>query len=1112
MYRFILGGAASGKTTYIYEEIIRKSLEHPERRYYLFVPEQNTLMVQKAIAALSPRGGMLNIDVLSFTLLTYRVLSELGRKKPDVLDDMTRSLLIRKAMRQRKKELRIYSRKTDSRGLLDELRQAIAEFCQYDIDEEKLRSVAETDVSRRLRDKLLDISEIYGTFRSLLSSSEVIPEELPGLLLSMLPSSSLLSGSEIYFDGFTGYTPIQLRLIAHILDQADEVSFAVTIPGEELRRRSGDDADIFWMSRESISSIGGLADRGGIVHGEDVVLEGKRRKPVIRISRPEDVYTEVRELAKDIRRRTVIGEEKGRKLRYCDISVAVPDMSVYRELIRNEFDKAGISYFMDENASSDNSLTAELLKTVLAVVTKGYRYDDVSRYSKNPLIKLKDEDINECKDIFDNYIRAKGIRGRAAFEREWQNTYRHAESLRLDKLNEYKDELMGPVLRLHDELRSAEDIRGYTDALLNYLSEIGFEESTGDFIRLMEESGYPNEAAAEAGVAENSLLLLERMGSIMGSDRASVKEFTELLLAGIGSIKAGVIPQSMDMLSVGDLKRSRFDGTKLLYILGANEGQIPAGAQTSGIFTEQERDELMRAGIELAPQSVRLAASEYFYLYLLLNKPGEELVIFCPGEDREGRGLREAEFIRDLEASDMEPGSPFFFSNIREALHAFSEGLNDIEEKAGDRSFLTLYNYLRQDGGAEKKADIMLKAALLPEAEPKLYGELASELYGGRLECSVTRIEAFERCAYAHFLRYGLSLYERQQYDIEAVDIGNLYHSAIERTFRRLTEEKKSINDISEDELKAIGQRAVDEVTEEYNDSILQSSARNSFIKNRVSRITGKTLWALRSQAGKGDFRTAYCEFPFRIKEEGIELHGRIDRVDLYEEKLDTYVKVIDYKSGKTRFDLSMVYQGLQLQLVTYMDAALSEIGRRHPGRSVDPAGIYYYNIDDPVIKYGDLDASKDRRISAEERQLSALRMNGLANSDMDMLIHQDRELEEGQDIRSDVIPVKLKGGSIAGQYSSVCGTEGFRRLMAMTRKRILGDSERILEGEISIRPFRTGQKTGCDYCPYHSVCGFDTAIGGHGYRELRSLSQEELRTRLFGEEGRSDVGSSKMD
>ena len=110
------------------------------------------------------------------------------------------------------------------------------------------------------------------------------------------------------------------------------------------------------------------------------------------------------------------------------------------------------------------------------------------------------------------------------------------------------------------------------------------------------------------------------------------------------------------------------------------------------------------------------------------------------------------------------------------------------------------------------------------------------------------------------------------------------------------------------------------------------------------------------------------------------------------------------------------------------------------------------------------------------------------------------------------VIPVKLKGGSIAGQYSSVCGTEGFRRLMAMTRKRILGDSERIREGEISIRPFRAGQKTGCDYCPYHSVCGFDTAIGGHGYRELRSLSQEELRTRIFGEEGRSDVGSSKMD
>ena len=233
MYRFIFGGAASGKTTYIYKELIRESLEHPGERYFLFVPEQNTLKAQLRLAELSPRGGILNIDVLSFTLLTYRVLDELGQRKPDILDDMTKSLMLRKAMSQQKKELRIYGKKTDSEGLLSELKQAVAEFCQYDIDSGRLKQAAEEDgISSRLSDKLHDIIRIYDSFNEMLGSFELIPEELPKLLLRLLPKSALLKGGHVYFDGFTGYTPIQQRILAHILEQAEDVSLAVTHPSE----------------------------------------------------------------------------------------------------------------------------------------------------------------------------------------------------------------------------------------------------------------------------------------------------------------------------------------------------------------------------------------------------------------------------------------------------------------------------------------------------------------------------------------------------------------------------------------------------------------------------------------------------------------------------------------------------------------------------------------------------------------------------------------------------------------------------------------------------------------------------------------------------------------
>ncbi len=1153
MYRFILGGAASGKTTYIYKEIARESIRHPEQSYILFVPEQHTLRAQRELSALSERGGLLNTDVLSFTLLTWRVLSELGEQKPDILDDMTRSLMLRKAMRLKQKELRIYGSKVDSQGLLSELKQAVAEFCQYDIDTERLRRAGEEGVSRRLSDKLHDISEIYECFSSMLESFEMIPEELPRLLLRLLPHSKLLSGARVYFDGFTGYTPIQLRLIALILEQAENVSFAVTLPiseklsykqqmfkteaaaeagkrslrnGAEDGRADGDraesgkaggsgaegeteqgrariadkvlstdDTDIFWLSKESMESIGRLADLGGIPHGEDIMLPLSKKRAEAEIRCYESLYAEVRGLCRDIRSRVL---DKNGDLRYSDIGVAVSDLSEYKTLIKNEFDRAGISYFIDENASSGQSVTAEFILSALSIVHKGYRYEDVSRYSKNPLARPDRRTDGGMGDIFDNYIRAKGLRGRRAYEAELRSSYKGADGLDLGRLNAYKEELFAPLFELHEALREAKTIADYTRALEAFLERTGFSESVAAFSERLRSLGLPNEAAAEEGIASQSLLLLSRMSSLMGEESSSIKGFFELLRAGLGSIKAGLIPQSMDMLLVGDLKRSRFDGIRYLYILGANEGKIPKDGAVSGIFTEKERDELSGLGISMAPQSARLTSSELFYLYLLIHKPKERLIISWPKEDRDGRGLRPAAFLRELSASEGSEQEGLF--DKASALHSFADGLKR-EDAFSDRRFLTLYNYLRRDEDTSGKVGLLMEAAFGEGREGSISEELSERLYGDKLYGSVTRIESFERCAYAHFLRYGLGLSERQHYDIEAVDIGNLYHEAIEETFRELSKQGQDIREISEEELNELSGRACDTITAAYNDSILQSSARNSFLKDRVQRITRKTLWALQHQAKKGDFRTAYCELPFKIAEEGLELHGRIDRVDVYEDKLDTYVRVIDYKSGRTRFDLSLIHHGLQLQLVTYMDVAMEELRKRDRGRSIHPAGLYYYNINDPVIKYSELSGREPASEEVRDMALKSLRMNGLSNSDPDIYVHLDRSLADEASAGSKVVPIRLKGGDIWEVYSSVCGTKGFERLMEATRRRIGEDAVLIRQGRIEASPYKLGDDTGCRYCPYHSVCGFDTSLPGCSFRRLSELSAEELKQKLLGDE-----------
>ena len=245
---------------------------------------------------------------------------------------------------------------------------------------------------------------------------------------------------------------------------------------------------------------------------------------------------------------------------------------------------------------------------------------------------------------------------------------------------------------------------------------------------------------------------------------------------------------------------------------------------------------------------------------------------------------------------------------------------------------------------------------------------------------------------------------------------------------------------MTEEERKALVKDCVEKVTQEYGNTILQSSARNRYLAGKIERITDRTIWALLEQLKQGDFTPAGFEVSFSAidnlkamkialsEEEALHLRGRIDRLDLCEEGDHVYVKIIDYKSGSTRFELAALYYGLQLQLVVYMDAVMEMQERRYPDKKVVPAGIFYYNIKDPMVE-------KEETISEDEVEvkiLEQLKMNGLVNSDLESIRHLDREIQQ----KSQVIPVSMKNGTIQEHYSSVASENRFQVLRHFVRDR----------------------------------------------------------------------------
>ena len=327
--------------------------------------------------------------------------------------------------------------------------------------------------------------------------------------------------------------------------------------------------------------------------------------------------------------------------------------------------------------------------------------------------------------------------------------------------------------------------------------------------------------------------------------------------------------------------------------------------------------------------------------------------------------------------------------------------------------------------------------------------------------------------------------------------MGNLFHQSLDQCFEVIHENGMDWSNITEEERKKLVKKCVDQVTAQYGNTIMSSSARNTYLAKRVERITDRTIWALAEQVKKGDFVPSGFEVSFsavdnlkamkiRLSEdEELLLKGRIDRLDLCEDEKHVYVKIIDYKSGNTSFDLAALYYGLQLQLVVYMDAALEMEERKHPGKTAVPAGIFYYNIKDPMVK-------KEGEMTTEEIEkqiLKQLRMNGLVNSDLEVIHHLDRDIQK----ESDVIPVAMKDGYVQEAKSSVAGQKRFDVLRHYVGGRLKRSGQSILNGENGLLPYKDGDRTACDYCPYHAVCGFDTKTAGYGFKRLRSMKPEEV-------------------
>lgn len=1159
--KFIFGPSGAGKSRLLYDEVIRRAAENKKQNFLIIVPDQFTMQTQKDLVLLNEKGGILNIDVLSFGRLNHRIMEEVGHEDIPVLDDTGKSLVLQKVAAGMQEDLPVLGSFLHKQGYIHEVKSVISEFMQYGIGTEDVaKLIAYSGKRGALVQKLKDLEKLYKGFREYIQGNFITTEETLDVLCRSLQKSRILPGSVVVFDGFTGFTPIQNKVIQELMRVCGEVIVTVTMGEGENPYVPDGEQRLFHLSKKTVSDLCRLAKEADVPRARDTFVlsasgtdaldsrETSGRKNWEKsLAAQCDLYISGRNrfgeafalahLERHLFRYSVCpfeGEQSeiavfetttprdevhqsGLKIRdlilreglaYRDIAVIIGDLEGYAPYVETEFAQMEIPCFIDRTRGIILNPMVEYIKSALELYLKDFSYEAVFHYLRSGLADMTHEEV----DILENYVIQTGIRGERSYSRLFTRKTRDMEENEeaLTRLNSLRERLMSQIGMLRMEKQ--EPVKSYVNKLYDFLVQNNVQNKLAVFEAEFEGRGQLSKSREYAQIYRLIMELLEQIYELLGEEVISLQEFTDILEAGFGEIEVGTIPQNVDRVVVGDMERTRLKQVKVLFFLGVNDGNIPKNASKGGIISDMDREFLRESELELAPSPRQQMFIQRLYLYMNMTKPSHKLYLSYSKINNAGKSIRPAYLIDTVKK--LFPGIQTEYPELRSALEQIvtpkegagylAEGLREyvtgVLSPEKEREVLTIYRAFGEEELVQER-DFLTAAAFRRYRDSGLSAAVASALYGKYLENSVSRLETYAACAYRHFLQYGLTLREREEFSFENVDMGNVYHAVLEQFAGKLAESGYTWFTFPEEFALSTVQNALEDYAASYGDTVLYSSARNEYAITRMGRILTRTVLTLQKQLRKGSFKPDAYELSFRFTEdldsvnvslseqEKMRLKGRIDRIDVVEDEEHVYVKVIDYKSGNRHFDLAALYYGLQLQLVVYMNAALEIEAKKHPGKEAVPAALLYYHIDDPTVETP-VELTEEE---INEQIAKQLRMNGVVSSEPGIAERLDGEMGD----KSDVIPVERKKDGSFSARSSVLSREDLKTVSDYVSKKVAGIGREILDGVISLNPYEMGSEEACTWCVYRKVCGFEPSMPGCEKRKLGDMDSAEALEKM---------------
>lgn len=1085
MLHFILGEAGSGKSTCIIENIRQKSAEG--KNIFVIIPEQFSFEYERKMYNELGSEMFNKINVLSFTRLAKTIFDKFGSRSGEYADENTKTVLMYLAMKEieENKALMYFTRQAKSRAFINEALEIVADLRRASVSPDMF-SAKLISADKKVREKACDISVIYTAYDRIMTErgyKDSLSDITEAAAIANI--NDFFEDSVFFIDEFESFSADEREMIDIAIAETSDLYISLCTP--EI---SSNEFSLFATVNNTYKILKEIAVKYD-KDCEDIILERPLRfkndsvrqlsrsifrknaisangGDFIRITEAKDMYQESDFVCSYIK---YLVNECGYK--YGEISVISRHLTDYEFILSSAMERYDIPCFFDTEKSVAHTSVVLLLTSLLELVEKKMvNSDTLFRYAKTMLTPLDIQQISELE----NFCYKWNIDGQM-----WENNFVLSglpDNNETAYMEELRNVLVVPVIELREKCRS-KNTSEICRNIYGFFEEQHITNAVKQLISDYKENGLTDMASEINRIWGCIIDIFDIMTDMLPDEKMPLSVFRELFVLVLKQNKFLNPPQRLDIVSVVSAEKARLNSPRVVFIIGANEGIFPYAARSSGLLSDTDKEAFARMGIDISKDTKRLLTDERFTVYRLVSFASERVIMTYPLSDASGGSKYPSYILSQISgmyddnirtnASDYD--ILFYSPTLKSAYYNYVQSYFDNSVKSA-----SLRKAVMADPYYGRKIEFL--DSLKPNSDHKIYDKnLILKLLSDRLVVSATSFEEYNLCHFKYYCRYALRIAARGRKEINFLELGNLVHMCLENIFAQCS---------SKADFLALTDEQITENIKEFSQKYKENYLGGDFGKNarfdaKFRKLTEDTLSLidhLKEELKNSEFIPIKYEFelseangvePVTLKtKDGIEviLKGKIDRVDIFEDGGERFIRIIDYKTGEKKFNLDNILFGIDMQMLLYL---FSITGEKTPFGDTVPAGVLYM----PSGKI-DLDRKRSDKNGKPDYLNKYYKMTGVLLKEVRVL----QAMEES--IEGIFVPAKLtaearkKGTFILDKNRSSCLTrEQFARLKKHAQKLLRDMADELYSGNISATPLNYDKNRNvCDYCDYREICG----------------------------------------